>query len=87
MSWVVTLGVGLTAIAFIYSGEIYPEFPAALTLVLSLLLVTRRHPLGTADALLLVVLLSVMCWLGIKYTPLALLMSGYFLLKADRGAG
>ena len=85
VSWVVTLGVGLTATAFIYSGEIYPEFPAALTLVLSLLLVTRRHPLGTADALLLVVLLSVMCWLGIKYTPLALLMSGYFLLKADRG--
>ena len=84
VSWVVTLGVGLTATAFIYSSEIYPEFPAALTLVLSLLLVTRRHPLGIVDALLLAALLSAMCWLGIKYAPLALLISAYFLFKADR---
>ena len=84
VSWVVTLGVGLTATAFIYSSEIYPEFPAALTLVLSLLMVTRRHPLGVVDALLLSFLLSVMCWLGIKYAPLAMLVSAYFLLKANR---
>ena len=84
ISWIVALGVGLTATAFIYSSEIYPEFPAALTLVLSLLLVTRQHPLGIADGLLMVVLLSVMCWLGTKYVPLALLVSGYFLLKADK---
>ena len=84
VSWVVTLGVGLTATAFIYSSEIYPEFPAALTLVLSLLLVTQRHPLGIVDALLLAVLLSAMCWLGIKYAPLALLISAYFLFKAER---
>ena len=84
VSWIVSLGVGLTATAFIYSSEIYPEFPAALTLVLSLLLVTRQHPLGIADGLLMVVLLSVMCWLGTKYVPLALLMSGYFLLKANK---
>ena len=84
VSWVATLGVGLTAIAFIHSSEIYPEFPAALALVLSLLVATRRHPLGIADGLLVVVLLSVMCWLGIKYAPLALLVSAYFLLKADR---
>ena len=84
VSWVVALGVGLTATAFIYSSEIYPEFPAALALVLSLLLVTRRHPFGIVDALLLAVLLSAMCWLGIKYAPLALLMSGYFILKGDR---
>ena len=84
VSWVVSLGVGLTATAFIYSTEIYPEFPAALILVLSLLLVTRRHLLGIADGLLLVAVLSLMCWLGIKYAPLALLVSWYFLLKADR---
>ena len=33
VSWAVSLGVGLTATAFIYSSEIYPEFPAALALV------------------------------------------------------
>ena len=27
LSWIVALGVGLTATAFIYSTEIYPEFP------------------------------------------------------------
>ena len=84
VSWIVTLGVGLTATAFIYSSGIYPEFPAALALVLSLLLVTRRHPFGIVDGLQLSALLSAMCWLGIKYAPLALLMSGYFILKGDR---
>ena len=83
-SWIVTLAVGLTATAFIYSSEIYPEFPAALTLALALLVVTRRKARGIGDALILAGLLTVMCWLGIKYAPLAALVSGYFLLKADR---
>ena len=84
ISWIVTLGVGLTATAFIYSSEIYPEFPAALALVLSLLVVTRQQAFGIADALLLTVSLTVMCWLGVKYAPLALLVSGYFLFRAGR---
>ena len=70
LSWVITLGVGLTATAFIYSSEIYPEFPAALALVLSLLLVTQRKQLGVADGLLLTAILTVLCWLGIKYAPI-----------------
>ena len=83
VSWVVVLGVGLSATAFIYSSEIYPEFPAALALVLSLLVLTQKRPLGIRDALLVAALLTVMCWLGIKYAPLAVLVSGYFLLRAD----
>ncbi len=83
-SWVVALLVGLTATAFIYSTEVYPEFPAAFTLVISMLLVTRKQVLGTSDGLLLAAALTAMCWLGIKYAPLALLVSGYFLLRADR---
>ena len=82
LSWVMALAVGLTATTFIYSSEIYPEFPAALALVLSLLLVTQQHVFSVANALLLAVLLTVMCWLGIKYVPLALLVSAYFLLRA-----
>ena len=77
--WVVTLGVGLTATAFIYSTEIYPEFPAALALVVALLLVTRLPRPGAADGLWLAAVLTVMCWLGIKYAPLALIVSSYFL--------
>ena len=84
VSWAVSLGVGLTATAFIYSSEIYPEFPAALALVLSLLLVTRQAELTVTDGVLLAALLTIMCWLGVKYAPLALLVSGYFLLRADR---
>ena len=84
VSWIVALVVGLSATAFIYSTEIYPEFPAALALVTSLLLVTRPRVLGMTDGLLLAAALTAMCWLGVKYAPLALLVSGYFLLKADR---
>ena len=84
--WAVALGVGLTASAFIYSTEVYPEFPAALVLALSLLLVTRQRVFGVADGLLLAAVLTMLCWLGVKYAPLALPVSGYFLLKAD-GSG
>ena len=87
VSWLVALFVGLTATAFIYSTEIYPEFPSALALVISLLLVTRQREYdeyGVADGLLLAAVLTAMCWLGVKYAPLALLVSGYFLLKANR---
>ena len=83
-SWVVSLGVGLTATVFIYSNEIYPEFPAALALVIALLLVTRQTRPTVADGLWLAATLTVMCWLGTKYAPLALVVSAYFLLKADR---
>ena len=83
LSWVVALGVGLTATAFIYSTEVYPEFPAALVLVLSLLVVTQEKRLGVADGLLLAVLLSIMCWLGVKYAFLALPVSAYYLFRAE----
>ena len=84
LSWVITLGVALSATAFIYSSEIYPEFPAALALVVSLILVTREKSLGTADALLLAATLTVLCWLGAKYAFLAVPVAVYFLFQADR---
>ena len=82
--WLTSLGVGLTATVFIYSTEIYPEFPAALALVVALLLVTRRQRTGMADGLWLAGALTIMCWLGTKYVPLALIVSAYFLWKSDR---
>ena len=81
--WFVSLGVGLTATAFIYSTEIYPEFPAALALVIAMLVATGREKPGLKEALWLAGTLTAMCWLGTKYAPLALLVSGYFLLKVD----
>lgn len=84
LSWLAALGVGTGAVAFIHSTEIYPEFPAALALVVSLLLVTKRARPGQLDALWLAIALSAMCWLGVKYAPLALLVAAYFLVRADR---
>ena len=83
VSWLVTLGVGIGAVAFIHSTEVYPEFPAAMALVLSLLVVTAKPRLGLPEAVWLAVLLSAMCWLGVKYAPLTLLVAGYFLLPGQ----
>jgi hypothetical protein len=81
LSWLVTAGVGLSATAFVYATEIYPEFPGALCLVLGLLLARRgRGGVGTALALLAV--LTGLAWLGIKYAPLAAIVGGLFLLNA-----
>lgn len=82
--WAAALGVGLTATAFIYSTEVYPEFPAALALVLALLITTTRDRPSRTHALCLVAALTALCWLGVKYAPLALLVSGYFLYRSDR---
>jgi len=81
--WAATLGVGLTATAFVYSTEIYPEFPGALALVVALLIATRRNRAGISDALFLAVALTALCWLGSKYTVLAVPVAAYFLLRAD----
>ena len=81
--WAVTLGAGLTATAFVYSTEIYPEFPAALALVVALLIATRRAEAGLYDALCLAAALTALCWLGSKYAALAVPVAAYFLLRAD----
>ena len=82
--WLAALGVGLTATSFIYSTEIYPEFPAALALVVALLVAIRRRRPGWRNALCLAAALTAMCWLGSKYAALVLPVAVYFLFKADR---
>ena len=81
--WGATLAVGLSATAFIYSTEVYPEFPAALALLSCLLVVTRKTGLSGRDGLYLAIGLSALCWLGVKYAPLAALVAAYFLYKAN----
>ncbi|HLF78701.1 MAG TPA: hypothetical protein VJB57_14560, partial [Dehalococcoidia bacterium] len=43
LSWLVTAAVALSATAFVYSTEVYPEVPAALCIVLSLLVLRRER--------------------------------------------
>ena len=83
LCWAMALAVGLSATAFVYSTEVYPEFPAALALLLCLLVVTARPGVSALDGLFLAAGLSAVCWLGVKYAPLALLIAGCYLYRAD----
>ena len=71
ISWLATITVSATSTAFIYSTEIYPEFPAALLLIISLLIIQRASQSSTWQAIGLLLCLSTMVWLGVKYAPLA----------------
>ena len=82
LAWLATLAVALTATAFIYSSEIYPEIPAALALVGALLAATRRERLSAWPVVAVVLLLTALPWLGAKYAPLALLVALYALWRA-----
>ena len=81
--WLATLAVALSATAFIYSSEVYPEIPAGLALVGALLVVTGRERLSPSQVLALVLLLSALPWLGAKYAPLSALVALYGLWRAE----
>ena len=71
ISWLATITVAVTSTAFIYSTEIYPEFPAALLLIISLLIIPRINQSSIWQAIGLLLCLSAIVWLGVKYAPLA----------------
>jgi hypothetical protein len=81
-SWIATAIVGLSATAFVYSTEVYPELPASLCLVSALLLLRKQRG-GVVDGLVLALLLTGLLWLGMKYAALGSLVAAYFLLKAN----
>ena len=81
--WLATLAVALSATAFSYSSEVYPEVPAGLALVGALLVVTGRERLSPSQVLALVLLLSALPWLGAKYAPLSALVALYVLWRAE----
>jgi hypothetical protein len=85
-SWVATIAVALSATSFIYSTEIYPEVPAALALVASLIILQGTQRPGIWRALALAGCLTAMTWLGIKYAPLAALVALWFLWRANSHA-
>jgi hypothetical protein len=87
LSWLATAAIALSASAFVYSTEIYPEVPAAMLLVLGLLVV-RRPRLSVPHAATLALLMTLLAWFGMKYVPLGGLVGLYFLWRADwRGRG
>ena len=75
-----TAAVALSAPAFVYATEVYPETPAALCIVLALLLVRRSA--GLIRGLGLVLALSALAWLGMKYTPVGIVIAAFYALRA-----
>ena len=83
--WLVWLGtalVALSATSYIYSSEVYPEFPAGLVLVGVLLLTIGPERPSVLRVAAVVVVLSTLPWLGAKYAPLAALLALYVLWRA-----
>ncbi len=82
LAWFATLAVGLTATAFVYATEIYPEVPAALCLVLALLAL-RAPPVTARHAVAIATLVTALAWLGVKYVPLGLLVAAVAMWRTD----
>jgi hypothetical protein len=78
LSWLVTAAVGLTATAFVYSTEIYPEVPAAFCLV-AMLLVLQARANGAASGVVMAILVTALLWFGLKYAPLGALAALVYL--------
>ena len=83
ISWFTTIGVAITATAFIYSTEIYPEFPAALSLIIALLIIQKTNQTTIWQATGLLLCLTAMVWFGVKYAPLAGLVAVWGFWRMD----
>jgi hypothetical protein len=68
-SLLAALLVGISAPLFVYATQVYPELPAALCVVLLVLLMLRPSP-GAAAGVGATLLLTAVMWLGVKYAPL-----------------
>jgi hypothetical protein len=100
--WAALVGavaVGAGAPGVVYASQVYPEGPAALCVALGLLLALsgRFGPDSGPNApqsrqaarpLLLAVVLVALCWLGVKYAPLAVVIAAVWAwrFRAERRA-
>ncbi len=86
-SWIITAVTGLTAPAFVYATEVYPEAAAGLCVVGAVLLL-RARPAGARSGVALAALLSALAWLGMKYIPLGAVIAAWYLWSTDgKGRG
>ncbi|MDQ1436884.1 MAG: hypothetical protein QOK43_513 [Acidimicrobiaceae bacterium] len=71
------VAVGAGAPGIVYASQVYPEAPAALAVVVGLLLAGAERPRPVAMAAAVIAL----PWLGFKYIGLAVLLAGAFVLR------
>jgi hypothetical protein len=84
LSWAVTALVALTATEFVYASEVYPEMPAALCIVLALL-VLRSGRNDAVGGVVMAAPLVALAWLGEKYIPLGVTLAAFWLWQASNG--
>lgn len=72
--------LGLTAPILVYATQIYPELPAAGVVVLSVWLLLGQRP-GLPAAIGLMLALTSLAWLGVKYVPLAAILGVLALVR------
>ncbi|HEX7165953.1 MAG TPA: hypothetical protein VF230_03130 [Acidimicrobiales bacterium] len=79
---VAAVAVGAGAPGIVYASQVYPEGPAALCVALGFLVATGKRPRPVALAAATIAL----AWLGVKYVPLGLLVTGAWAwrFRADR---
>ena len=77
----VTAVVALSPPAFVYATEIYPEMPAAFCVVLALLLMRSATGLRRCAGLVLTV--SALAWLGMKYIPVGVVIAAFYAWNAS----
>jgi hypothetical protein len=75
--------LGVSAPVFIYSTQIYPEMPAAVLVLAGLLVLLRRERPGALAALISSCAVLGLMWLGVKYAPLAAVLAGVGLVRAN----
>ena len=83
-SLVATVILGVSAPIFIFATQIYPEMPAALLVVVGLIILTRSRRPGTLATLLVSMAVMGLLWLGVKYAPVAAVLAGLTFLRANR---
>ena len=81
--WAATLGgvvVGAGTPGIVYASQLYPEGPAACCVAVGLYLVCSASPPGrwrpVGSACSIVIALSALAWLGVKYVPLGVVLAG-----------
>ena len=81
-AWAATLGgvvVGAATPGVVYASQVYPEGPAAGCVAVGLYLVCRTPPPGGsrafASACSIVIALSALAWLGVKYAPVGVVLA------------
>lgn len=82
LAWLATAVVALSPPAFVYATEVYPETPAALCIVLAVILARPSDRGSVVRTVAFAGVLTALAWLGMKYIPVALVLAAFYLWRS-----